>query len=518
MSSIEESSGGAESAAGGGDGAQPEAAMCVFSAFWSDGDTEEDMPAPPTRKRGAGSNQGGRTGTVAAPEAASTVVPRGKGGGGSGGRFGSGGGSSGEGRDHNPQSSRMANQDDEEAGQREGMRPKGESSGDGSNVEDSGMEEDALSLLAAGDTDLDDDPTAAGGGGRDEETSAAGSETESSGGGAGAGAEASGEAKHANASDVRGEEGIPCPLCGGLYPAEELRTHANMCLTRQERENDEKDKKEERAKRKSKLAGPRPGALVTNLGFGGGGGPSGGGGRSSSRAKRVENKSKLAATNSKRRSTAKAGRASAVTGKRKSRGDDSAEEGAAAAAAAAAAGGSAADRLIPSAAPGVNRSDVKCPKKLGGISTRGCGAKNGTSAQRCSNCSLRLWEEFTPVRGDPVKFRLGGEVTWLEARCKRIGFVHSLKDNEAAVTTALCTYKNYRGYLSGPIQLKDLSPVIPRQEKQAAVSGNSQAGSGAGSSEVDSSPLPPPHPPRRRRLRLRLRLRRLWQRPRPRPQ
>lgn len=78
--------------------------------------------------------------------------------------------------------------------------------------------------------------------------------------------------------------------------------------------------------RKKKLAGPRPGALVTNLGYGGGGGPSDAG--ESSRAKRVENKSSLTATDTSKRSGAKASSISAVVGKRKNREDDSAVGGA----------------------------------------------------------------------------------------------------------------------------------------------------------------------------------------------
>lgn len=240
---MEGSSGGGEGAPGGVDWEQPQTAECVLNAFSSDEDTEEELPTPSFRKRRDGNSQGRRTGTtIATPEAVSTAVGASGGGGGSDdGGAGSGGG--GGGRDHNPQVSSVANMDveDEEAEQHEGGTGKGERGGDGSEADDSGVEDDVVSL-AAGDTDLDDDPAAAAAAARGDETSSAATEPENAGAGGGAGA--SGEA-----SNSQGETGEACPVCARRYPAEELEMHVNACLTRQEREEEERSKKEERAKR-----------------------------------------------------------------------------------------------------------------------------------------------------------------------------------------------------------------------------------------------------------------------------
>lgn len=98
-----------------------------------------------------------------------------------------------------------------------------------------------------------------------------------------------------------------------------------------------------------------------------------------------------------------------------------------------------------------------------------------------------------------MRVSLGDEVTWLEAphlarpgeKKLQLGHVHSLDDlYGAGAVTACCTYKNHRGYLSAPIQLKDLTLVPPPKEERPAARASpvvSHGGSGsAGSSDAGS--------------------------------
>ncbi|CAM9834372.1 unnamed protein product, partial [Pylaiella littoralis] len=154
-------------------------------------------------------------------------------------------------------------------------------------------------------------------------------------------------------------------------------------------------------------------------------------------------------------------------------------------------------KLLP---PGAAAGHVfKCPKKLRGGRTKGCGAVNAEATQRCCECNLRFWEEFV-LDGVPVKVRLGDETTWLEAphlarpgeKKLQSGHVHSLDDlYGAGVVMACCTYKNHRGYLSAPIGLKDLMLVPPPAENRPAAKASPVASHGgcasAGSSDADGA-------------------------------
>ncbi|CAM9277542.1 unnamed protein product [Ectocarpus sp. 12 AP-2014] len=315
-----------------------------------------------------------------------------------------------------------------------------------------------------------------------------------------------GQGASGNGSDADEEK---CLVCGKPFPVESLQSHVNLCLDNQIKVEEEREKKESRAKRQSKSVlvsrryaptgtrarGPRVKSedtkadikLEPSAAAAAAAAPARGDAAVDNGAPPECSPCKPSDGVERKRSGSGsgAGRGGGAAGKRKKgsgsdrpraqqqkeKVQDKPE-------------GKGKGRLLP---PGASGRGFKCPKK-----PRGCGAINTESSQRCCKCNVHLWTLVKPNggTGPPVRVRVDDLVRWWELpymavpgkdeRKQQIGYVYSLEDHndDGRDMEAFCTYRHQPGYLSAAISLKDLELVLTPPQGERA--GSRSTGSGAG--------------------------------------